>query len=163
MARRKLLSREEYLASVPKKRISGGVLLLNETKDALLMVKPWYKDWWTIPGGVADAKESPRSAAIREVREEVGLSIETVAFVGIGHVARDADDVIHTFFYGGIVDGTMQKQIRIDEDEIDGWKFVPLDELEQYGKHQGFSVHMRELAKAGLSGRPYYFQEREEW
>ena len=34
-----------------------------------------YKNYWDIPGGLADYEELPKEAVIRETKEEVGLNI----------------------------------------------------------------------------------------
>jgi ADP-ribose pyrophosphatase YjhB (NUDIX family) len=38
-----------------------------------LLVKPSYKAGWDIPGGYVEPGESPKQAARREVREELGI------------------------------------------------------------------------------------------
>ena len=54
-----------------------AVLIGNEK---ILMVRQSYKGEtiWTFPGGGIEPDESPEEAAIREVKEEVGLDIEIV-------------------------------------------------------------------------------------
>lgn len=56
------------------------VHVLIKTKNGYLVTKrskteTTYKEYWDIPGGLAEAGELPRKAAIRETREEVGLDI----------------------------------------------------------------------------------------
>lgn len=40
-----------------------------------------YKDYWDIPGGLANSGELPREALIREVQEEVNLKIKPVKII----------------------------------------------------------------------------------
>ena len=35
----------------------------------------WYPDVWDLPGGHVDGHESPRSALVRELREELAVSV----------------------------------------------------------------------------------------
>src|SRR5262245_11071573 len=51
---------------------SAGVLFYDEGGH-LMMVVPSYKDYRDLPGGIVEPGESPRQAAIREVREELGI------------------------------------------------------------------------------------------
>ncbi len=54
--------------------------------DRILMVqeaKPASREKWNLPGGHVDHGESPTGAAVREAREEVGLTLAMSGIVGI--------------------------------------------------------------------------------
>lgn len=64
-----------WLLSLDKRFGSAGVWC--ETPDGrLIIVKSPYKRYWAIPGGVIDAGETPKQAAIRETKEEVGITLD---------------------------------------------------------------------------------------
>ncbi|GAA1233270.1 NUDIX hydrolase [Prauserella halophila] len=67
-----LLPFDEYVRSLPRRRMAAGVLLRDDA-GRVLLVEPSYKRFWDIPGGVVEAGEPPWDAAAREVREEIGL------------------------------------------------------------------------------------------
>lgn len=50
-------------------------MLILDYRGLILMVEPTYKDFWDLPGGMAEANEPPRAAAERELREELGLGV----------------------------------------------------------------------------------------
>ncbi|NHD16403.1 MULTISPECIES: NUDIX domain-containing protein [unclassified Actinopolyspora] len=52
---------------------SGRVLLIERTDNGL----------WALPGGAQDLGETTREAAVREVAEETGLTVEVTDIVGI--------------------------------------------------------------------------------
>lgn len=51
-----------------------GVVFRNDT---ILLVKETLDDKWSIPGGWADIGLTPKEVAIKEVKEESGLEVET--------------------------------------------------------------------------------------
>jgi 8-oxo-dGTP pyrophosphatase MutT (NUDIX family) len=51
-------------------RLSAGVVLVRETEDGWLFLLLRAFNHWDFPKGMVEADEEPRSAAIREVREE---------------------------------------------------------------------------------------------
>ncbi|MGH3280529.1 MAG: NUDIX domain-containing protein, partial [Trebonia sp.] len=69
-----LLPHDEYVASLPRKRMAVAALI-RDADDRALLVSPTYEGSWLVPGGVVDAGESPHAACRREVAEETGLSL----------------------------------------------------------------------------------------
>src|SRR6202011_555214 len=59
-----------------------GVLVV-ETDGLILLTKREDMHVWCLPGGAVDDGESIAQAAIREVREETGLTVELVRLVGL--------------------------------------------------------------------------------
>ncbi|WP_158888310.1 NUDIX domain-containing protein [Amycolatopsis anabasis] len=55
--------------------------------DRLLLVFNRQRRCWELPGGMIDPGETPRQAAIRELREESGLVAENLAFAGYARFA----------------------------------------------------------------------------
>lgn len=60
---------------LPTKRVIAHALFRDETGRVLLL-ETSYKQDWELPGGVAEHGEAPRTAAEREVLEEIGLELE---------------------------------------------------------------------------------------
>jgi len=59
---------------------------LVERRGRLLLVKRAiepYRGYWDIPGGFLEVDEHPEAGAVREVREETGLSVKPTALFGI--------------------------------------------------------------------------------
>jgi 8-oxo-dGTP diphosphatase len=63
--------------------------------DRVLLVKrahPPIQGQWSIPGGVLEVGEMVREAAVREAREETGLTVETGELLGVfDRILRDAE------------------------------------------------------------------------
>lgn len=55
---------------------NGEILLVQEGKDRA-------EDLWNLPGGTLEHSEQPRTCAIREAEEEVGLTIEPSHLLGL--------------------------------------------------------------------------------
>jgi len=64
-----------------------------------LMIRNSYGNaQWTFPGGAIDRGEQPADAAIREVREEVGISLGSVEPIGFYTSDREyKHDTVHCF------------------------------------------------------------------
>ena len=54
----------------------NGVFVLIWYEGRFLSVRTSYKTEWTVPGGMVSTGEEPDEAAIREVKEEVGIEID---------------------------------------------------------------------------------------
>ncbi len=150
---------DEYLRRAARKRCSAGAIFLNEAGE-MLLVKPGYKEGWTIPGGAVDTQESPRNACVREVAEELGLNIPLPEFIAVIHVPRPEknDEVLHFMFFGGTLSSQQIHEIKIQPSELDEYRFVPIDEVGQYA-NKNFTQVVPQLMQAIEGHRPVFIDE----
>ena len=137
----------EFYASLPRRRVGSGFLITNLQGDILLL-ETTYKPNWEIPGGHADAGESPRVTAAHEVIEELGLAIEPGNLLVIDHVAEEMPkgDILAFVYDGGVIaDPTT---ITIDNYEIRAAHFVPLTDV-----HKHVTPHMARRLHAAVRTR----------
>lgn len=120
---------EEYVSLLPKKQVGTAVLFFN-SKNELLVVKPNYREGWLVPGGAADEDESPLQCALRETREETGLSLSMLQLVGIyfSHKKGVYTDSLKFIFYGGILNEDQMASIKLETEELDEYKFLSLED-----------------------------------
>ncbi|MER6998157.1 NUDIX domain-containing protein [Streptomyces sp. NPDC000410] len=67
---------EEFAATLPKATVFGAVFFTDED-DRPVQLRATYSSVhpWQWPGGVADPGERPWQTAVRECREETGLTV----------------------------------------------------------------------------------------
>lgn len=122
-----------YYQNLPAKPMAVGVLFFDE-QNRLLIVKPTYKDHWSIPGGVVDKDESPRQACIREVEEELGLKIIKLQLLCLDYMSPAVSgyptkgENMQLIFFGGQLEQSVIETITLAENELSEFRFVSLDE-----------------------------------
>ena len=78
--------------------VSCAALVTNDEGKILLVKSPWRG--WEYPGGLIEPGETFRNCLKREVREEAGVEIEILGFVGIcKNVERDIVNIDFTARY----------------------------------------------------------------
>lgn len=114
-----------FFETLPRKVIASGVLC-RDHHGRVLLVHDTFKQHWTIPGGVVDADEDPRAAAVREAWEEAGVRVEAGALLGV-FAARWPDRLSFVFAATPAPDdpGTLQPR---HPHEVDAVRWVDLDE-----------------------------------
>ncbi|GAA2653756.1 NUDIX hydrolase [Nonomuraea recticatena] len=112
-------------AKQPRKRVGADVLIKDE-HGRILLVNPRYKPDWDLPGGMAEANESPAAAARREIQEELGLGLEIGRLLVVDWVPPHGpwDDSLMFIFEGG----TVTEGVRPVDDEVGEARFVHVTE-----------------------------------
>ncbi len=103
--------------------------LFNSNGDIFLQRRPLWKDiqpgkWDTACGGHVDYGETPEEALRREVREELGITGFTPAFLG-KYVYESQTELELVYVNQCIYDG----QVTPSKDELDGGRFWSKQEL----------------------------------
>ncbi|MBL1073724.1 NUDIX hydrolase [Nocardia sp. 2] len=112
----------DYIAGLPRKRMGSGILFVDDA-DRVLLVEPTYKDHWELPGGVVEAGESPYATAVREVREELGLTVTPGPLLVVDWLppGRYPDDSIMYLFDGGVLGADRTRAITLQAEELRSW------------------------------------------
>lgn len=89
--RRRFLS--EIGVTTPKLGSDAAVV---DTDGRILVLRRSDDDSWCLPCGWVDLGENPAQAAIRETKEEAGLTVEAVGYIAISHKGpQDAAHIQH--------------------------------------------------------------------
>jgi 8-oxo-dGTP diphosphatase len=120
------------------RRISSSAVMLEDHDGRLLIVKANYKPYWTLPGGMVDKDETPKDAAIREVKEEVALTLQPEALEFVAVVDRISDFTqTYQFLFKAKLPAE-NSTIILQKSEIDDFAFVTRSQVatndRQYAK-----------------------------
>jgi 8-oxo-dGTP diphosphatase len=144
----------EWYASLPSFTASGAALL-TDAAGAVLLVKPWYRDQWGLPGGVAEAAESPRQCAEREVLEEIGVAVTATALLAVQWLPPDGPrraTFAFIFDCGILADPGL---VRLQAEELDDFAFLPLEQATARMVPEG-ALRLTRAVRARADGRPAY-------
>ena len=149
---------EDFTATLPRKRMSAG-LLFHDGEDRVLLVEPVYKPYWEIPGGTVEADESPYSAAVREIHEELALAVTPGRLLATDWTPPrpGRTEGVHLVFDGGVLAPDRAAGIRLPADELRGWAWCT--ESEAAARLSGLLARRVAAAtRARTEGRSAYLE-----
>lgn len=114
-----------FFAALPRKVIAAAVLC-RSGDGRVVIVHDSFRGHWTIPGGVVEPDEDPKSGAEREAWEETGLRIRAGAVLGT--FAGSHPDRIVFVYDAAAEDGGAPAPSPVHTHEIDGARWVRVDE-----------------------------------
>jgi len=142
---------DTWFASLPGVVIAAGGLVTDKS-ERVLLVKPNYRELWSLPGGICEHGEPPQDGCARELAEELGLPIPVGRLLATDWsqpYGADARPIMHFVFDGGQLDNG--SQIVIQEAELDGFDFVSPADLPGYLPAYGLA-RVRGALRARESG-----------
>ena len=113
-----------WYATLPTMFGAAAALFTNPA-GRVLLVKPNYRDHWSLPGGILEHGEPPHEGCRREVEEELGLQITPGPLLIVDWAPPDGvrpRPIVHFVFDGGELDD--ECPIQLQEDELDDYRFV---------------------------------------
>jgi 8-oxo-dGTP diphosphatase len=121
-----------WFASLPT-MFAAAAALFTDPSGRVLLVKPNYRDHWSLPGGMLEHGEPPHVGCRREVAEELGIDIVPGPLLVLGWAGPDRSrprSIVHFIFDAGVLaDGA---GITLQADELDAWRFVAPADLAAY-------------------------------
>lgn len=106
-------------AGLPTKRIISQGLVRDES-GRVLLCELTYKNEWDLPGGVVEVGEAPSVGLVRELEEELGITVEVRDLLTVNWLPawRGWDDACIFLFDLGVVDSAITEGMSLQPTEI---------------------------------------------
>ncbi|MGP5261571.1 NUDIX hydrolase [Brachybacterium paraconglomeratum] len=112
--------------------VTAVVLRRLDHDTEVLLVRQVPTGQWTLVGGCIEPGEEPDTAAIREVREETGITIELDRLLSIRALPQGTlhnQDVVQFLNHAFVGHPVGDDQPAVGDDESDAVAWVPVDAL----------------------------------
>jgi 8-oxo-dGTP diphosphatase len=126
------IEHDTWFAQLPGVVLAAGALITDPAAK-ILLVKPNYRDHWSLPGGICEHGEPPHAGCAREVAEEIGLPLPIGRLLAIDWsqpYGLQSRPIMHFVFDGGTLgDGS---GIVLQAEELDDFRFTDPGEVASY-------------------------------
>jgi ADP-ribose pyrophosphatase YjhB (NUDIX family) len=145
-ARHPVCTRCGYVIYLDPKVVACVIVHIGDKILLMRRKRPSDAGRWLLPGGYVDQGEPVEHAAMREIREETGLTVQLDALVGVfSYAGRPAVIIVYSAWPapGELVPGEETEALRLfSPDEI------PWEELAFPSTRDALRTHLNSLAKA---------------
>lgn len=117
----------------PTPSISTRTVILNDTKDKVLLVREAALQTYSLPGGWADLYDSPSVAAKTECMQEAGADVEIVRLVGIlDRTPFKRSGTVPEYVI--VFEAKIKGELKEHEYETDEVNYYPIDNLPEISR-----------------------------
>ena len=113
--------------------VVGALVEYDNDTVILIQNKGWPADWFGLVTGFLEKDEEPDAAVLRELKEELGLDGEIVSPIGV-YSFFQRNELIITYHVRAT------GEIRMDEEELQVYKLVPISKLKPWPFGTGKAV-----------------------
>jgi ADP-ribose pyrophosphatase len=131
--------------------IGCGALIINDNNEVLLLKRTQKTrneaDFWSKPGGGVEFGEKVEDAVKREIKEELGVDIELIKFLGFtDHIIKSENQHWVAFNYlAKIISGTVQNLEPEKAEEIKWFKLDSLPENLSQTTREPIDVYLKSI------------------
>jgi 8-oxo-dGTP diphosphatase len=120
-----MMPEQDWLAQLPTLYAAAAALFTDQA-GRVLLVKPNYRDYWSLPGGILEHNEPPHVGCAREVTEEIGLTITVGRLLTVDWRPANGRPrpSVHFIFDGGTLDPAQIESIVLQQEELDDYRFT---------------------------------------
>jgi 8-oxo-dGTP pyrophosphatase MutT (NUDIX family) len=114
-------------------------------QDSLVLVRHWYNGLWVMPGGGIKKHEIPEQAAVREIREELGIEISQLDYrLGTySNTKEGKNDTVHCFVVELRDRPNIRKRFNLEVSDIAWRSFDSLPEGTSEATRNRIAEHLR--------------------
>jgi 8-oxo-dGTP diphosphatase len=109
---------------------AGAAALVIRDDGSLLLVKPWYRRGWGLPGGFMKHEEQPADALRRELLEETGIVVDVDRTHDV-YVQKGRRHIDHLFVVRVKSDQGARPQVRGEITEVSWYQLSDLPPLQR--------------------------------
>ena len=113
----------------------GKILLVHRCDPGLME--------WEIPGGKIEPGESPADTAVRELKEELGVSVEIVKKIGSQSFIWDNREINCNWFEATIKSGKIKL---LEPEKFDKFGYYSIEEINNM-EYQAVSINVWNMLK----------------
>ena len=117
----------------PTPNISARVVIFNEDKTQVLLVREVLTQTYSLPGGWCDLYDSPSDTAKNEARQEAGVTLKDIKLIGITNRTPFVSDT-SVPNYVIIFEAKIDKWLESHEYETDDVRFFDIDNLPEISR-----------------------------
>ena len=122
-----VVARRRVVRTISPSYTVGAMVIIERADGAVLLARLSYRNSWGVPGGLLKRGESPGNAALREVREEIGMEVELLGDPAV--VVDEEAQRVAIVFRGRPAEGADPELARPCSPEILEVGWFPADDL----------------------------------